>query len=97
MNKIICDTNIWYYVENGIIDLKSINPKFPLCSTYLTLNELLTTPKWFSEPERVFNVIKVMLENSSIVLCCPQLYVKNITFIQKNQDLEILDRFRLCQ
>jgi len=41
MNKIICDTHIWYYIEDGTIDLKSINPKYPLCSTYLTLNELL--------------------------------------------------------
>lgn len=57
----------------------------------------MTTPKWFSEPERIFNDIKVMLENSSIVLCHPQLYVKNIAFNQDNQDSEILNRLKLCQ
>ena len=77
-NKIICDTNIWYYVENRTIKLEDYEFKYPLYSTYLSLNELFTTLLWIDKPELVFRVIDSMFANSNLILMFPDDYIRDI-------------------
>ena len=102
-NKIVCDTNVWYYVENGKIKLEDYNLKFPLYSTYLSLNELLTTVQWNSNPELIFRVIETMRKNSFIILATPQNYVTGICLgiesdiLNNNTILEMQYKLMFCQ
>ncbi len=91
-NKIICDTNIWYYVENGTIKLEDYEFKYPLYSTYLSLNELFTTPLWIDNPELVFRVIDSMFANSNLILMFPDDYIWGICLgidINYNQLIDV--------
>lgn len=91
-NKIVCDTNIWYYVENGTIKLKDYDFKYPLSSTWLSLNELFMTPLLYKDPELVFRVIDTMFVNSKTILIYPDDYIRGICFgidINNNQLIHI--------
>lgn len=77
-NKIICDTNVWYYIEDGTIKLEDYTFKYPLYSTYLNLHELFTSDTWNKNPEKMFRVIDIMLSNSEQNLMIPNQHIKNI-------------------
>ena len=62
--KIICDTNIWYDIGNGVIPYSEISDLY-LVATDLSITELMTTQKLLSDHKIVIRAIDAMLNLSA--------------------------------
>ncbi len=60
MGDIICDTNIWYSLGNGLIDIETIT-EMPLAMHWLSLGELLVTNKSLTNPIFLKNALLAVL------------------------------------
>lgn len=61
--KIFCDTNIWYGIGNGSINLNDYELP-PLFATYVNIDELARTPNILCDLENVRNAIRAAMTNA---------------------------------
>lgn len=67
MQRIVCDTMIWYYLSTGELSLP--NPKkYSLVCTHSTLTELAFTPNIFGKLHKVQEAVKQILNSASDIL-----------------------------
>jgi hypothetical protein len=75
MPSIICDTNVWYNLGSGVVDIKSID-RLKLIGTAVTVQEFSYTPNLINHFEDVKKAISAFLSlNSGINILNPFEYL----------------------
>jgi len=61
--KVICDTNIWYYLSDGTIKAEELK-NYCLIATFYNFDELNSTPKTVKDFSKVQVAAKAIIDNS---------------------------------
>lgn len=77
---IICDTNIWYSIGNGVISPESIDENYRLIATFNSIDEFSKTDMLLSGPEYTRNGVQAMLKysNRHAIYQPPLIYLKQL-------------------
>lgn len=77
---IICDTNIWYYIGDGTIDVSILRQEDRLISNYNNIDELAMTQSLITNTSRIVNAIQSIFKYSSnLIIDPPFLYLKKLS------------------
>ncbi len=77
--KVICDTNIWYYVGDGTINPDDIKDKNKLIATYNNIDELSRTFNLIDNSDHVRNSIQAIFKYmSDVIYEQPLIYLKKL-------------------
>lgn len=78
--KVICDTNIWFNISNGQIDISSLNHNNKLISSYNNIDELAMNQSLISDTSHVVNAIQSVFKYSSYtIIDSPFFYLKKLS------------------
>lgn len=67
MQQVICDTNIWYNIANGLISDKQLDG-VQLLGTSVNIREIASTPNLVKDIELMSRVVKAMYNYSHKVI-----------------------------
>ncbi|MFN3446550.1 MAG: hypothetical protein ACK44D_12480 [Bacteroidia bacterium] len=95
--QIICDTNIWYSIAEGKIQLESLS-NINLVFTYLNMVEFATTPNLYNRPSHVKNAIKsALIHSKGNIIFDHALEVVSKSFHQTSLANDLVQRHRLLE
>lgn len=96
--EIICDTNIWYAIACGKINLNSLAVNHKLTATYVNLRELVASPNIVDKPLLIKKSIKAIEEYAyKIEYDAPLPFICKLSGLSKvsnNKGLELYDTLK---